>query len=110
MAVTPPLAFTPYEANEVEECVSSSSGTQLRRESGTSAKRRRHSFFIPRRKSIVNHILDTEEGILLKVCFRRQVWRKWKLAHTSMHILISFPGLKVDIFLSELERRLEFLD
>lgn len=44
--------------------------------------RRRHSFFLPRRKSIVNHIMDTEEGLLLKV----------------------------DLFLSELERRLDFIE
>lgn len=34
----------------------------------TPRQRRRHSFFIPRRKSIVNHIMDGEEGLLLKVC------------------------------------------
>ncbi|KAK7970523.1 adipor-like receptor-like protein [Apiospora saccharicola] len=45
-------------------------------------QRRRHSFLIPRRKSIVNHIMDGEEGLLLKV----------------------------DLFLSELERRLEYLE
>ncbi|KAL2756839.1 hypothetical protein ACRALDRAFT_2041427 [Sodiomyces alcalophilus JCM 7366] len=45
-------------------------------------RRRRHSFFIPRRKSIIGHIMDTEEGILLKV----------------------------DLFLSELERRLDFIE
>ena len=44
--------------------------------------RRRHSFFLPRRKSIVGHIMDTEEGLLLKV----------------------------DLFLSELERRLDFIE
>ncbi|KAK8049741.1 adipor-like receptor-like protein [Apiospora phragmitis] len=48
----------------------------------TPRQRRRHSFFIPRRKSIVNHIMDGEEGLLLKV----------------------------DLFLSELERRLEYLE
>jgi adiponectin receptor len=32
------------------------------------ARKRRHSFFLPRRKSIVGHIMDTEEGLLLKVC------------------------------------------
>ncbi|KAH6660039.1 hemolysin-III family protein [Truncatella angustata] len=45
-------------------------------------QRRRHSSFMPRRKSIVNHIMDGEEGLLLKV----------------------------DLFLSELERRLEYLE
>ncbi|KAF5660965.1 putative IZH3 [Fusarium heterosporum] len=46
------------------------------------ARRRRHSFFIPRRRSIVGHIMDGEEGLLLKV----------------------------DLFLSELERRLDFIE
>ncbi|KAL0939316.1 izh family channel protein [Colletotrichum truncatum] len=50
-------------------------GTELTR-------RRRHSFFIPRRKSIVSHIMDGEEHLLLKV----------------------------DLFLTELERRLEFIE
>ncbi|KAF4775585.1 hypothetical protein HER10_EVM0012219 [Colletotrichum scovillei] len=46
------------------------------------ARKRRHSHFIPRRKSIVNQIMDGEEHLLLKV----------------------------DLFLTELERRLEFLE
>ncbi|KAI0512456.1 HlyIII-domain-containing protein [Xylaria bambusicola] len=46
-------------------------------------QRRRHSSFVPyRRKSIVNHIMDGEEALLLKV----------------------------DLFLSDLERRLESLE
>ena len=45
-------------------------------------RRRRHSFFLPRRKSIVGTIMDGEEGLLLKV----------------------------DLFLSELERRLDFIE
>ncbi|EQL00218.1 hemolysin-III family protein [Ophiocordyceps sinensis CO18] len=44
--------------------------------------RRRHSFFLPRRKSIVETIMEGEEGLLLKV----------------------------DLFLSELERRLDFIE
>lgn len=32
------------------------------------ARKRRHSHFIPRRKSIVNQIMDGEEHLLLKVC------------------------------------------
>ena len=40
-------------------------GIQLQHRQPT--RRRRHSHFIPRRKSIVNHIMDSEEGILLKV-------------------------------------------
>lgn len=31
-------------------------------------QRRRHSFFIPRRKSLVDSNMDGDEGILLKVC------------------------------------------
>jgi hypothetical protein len=34
-------------------------------------QRRRHSFFIPRRKSISQHLMDGEEGLLLKVRFLR---------------------------------------
>ncbi|CAI4213746.1 unnamed protein product [Parascedosporium putredinis] len=45
-------------------------------------RRRRHSFFIPRRKSLVHQIIDTEEGLLLRV----------------------------SIFLTELERRLEQIE
>ncbi|GJN73166.1 hemolysin III family channel protein [Purpureocillium lilacinum] len=48
----------------------------------TTRQRRRHSFFLPRRKSIVETIMDGEEGLLLKV----------------------------DLFLSELERRLDFIE
>ncbi|KAH7328393.1 mPR-like GPCR protein [Stachybotrys elegans] len=50
--------------------------------SNNPARRRRHSFFIPRRKSIVDHIMEGEEGLLLRV----------------------------DLFLAELERRLEFIE
>ena len=45
-------------------------------------RQRRHSFFLPRRKSIVESLIDGEEGLLLKV----------------------------DLFLSELERRLDFIE
>ncbi|KAM9882528.1 hypothetical protein VD0002_g6203 [Verticillium dahliae] len=63
-----------------DESVGQSSGAQLAR--GQMLQRRRHSFFLPRRKSIVGHIMETEEGLLLKV----------------------------DLFLSELERRLDFIE
>ncbi|KAG7137250.1 hypothetical protein HYQ45_005401 [Verticillium longisporum] len=63
-----------------DESVGQSSGAQLDR--GQMLQRRRHSFFLPRRKSIVGHIMETEEGLLLKV----------------------------DLFLSELERRLDFIE
>ncbi|TEA12526.1 Uncharacterized protein C8034_v005973 [Colletotrichum sidae] len=60
--------------------VATTSGAQP--ENHEVARRRRHSSFIPRRKSIVNHIMDGEEHLLLKV----------------------------DLFLTELERRLEFIE
>ncbi|KAH7358821.1 hemolysin-III family protein [Plectosphaerella cucumerina] len=64
-----------------DEVVGVSSGSQL--DAGdVKRRRRRHSFFLPRRKSIVGHIMDTEEGLLLRV----------------------------DLFLSELERRLDFIE
>ncbi|KJZ77864.1 hypothetical protein HIM_02501 [Hirsutella minnesotensis 3608] len=44
--------------------------------------RRRHSFFLPRRKSVTETLLDGEDGLLLKV----------------------------DLFLTELERRLDFIE
>src|SRR4051794_11477629 len=48
-----------------DEVVGVSSGSQL--DAGDVKRRRRHSFFLPRRKSIVGHIMDTEEGLLLRV-------------------------------------------
>ncbi|CAJ2500988.1 Uu.00g038410.m01.CDS01 [Anthostomella pinea] len=58
-----------------------SSGTSLR--DHAPRQRRRHSSFIPRRRtSMVNHIMEGEEGLLLRV----------------------------DLFLTELERRLESLE
>lgn len=47
--------------------VGTTSGAQT--EGTEIARRRRHSFFIPRRKSIVNSIMDGEEHLLLKVRF-----------------------------------------
>lgn len=60
--------------------VATVSGSDLR--PGVELRRRRHSFFIPRRKSIIGHIMEGEERLLLKV----------------------------DLFLSELERRLDFIE
>ncbi|PHH86902.1 hypothetical protein CDD83_9608 [Cordyceps sp. RAO-2017] len=57
------------------------SGSDVQR-SSDAVPRRRHSFFLPRRRSFVEAIMDGEEGLLLKV----------------------------DLFLSELERRLEFIE
>ncbi|KAL8388452.1 hypothetical protein RB595_009236 [Gaeumannomyces hyphopodioides] len=59
------------------------SGSQAANQQQPARRKRRHSSFLPhRRKSIVNHIMDGEEQLLLKV----------------------------DLFLSELERRLDFLE
>lgn len=57
------------------------SGSELR--PSLEPRRRRHSFFIPRRKrSFIGNMMDGDEGLLLKV----------------------------DLFLSELERRLDFIE
>ena len=64
-----------------DETVAASSGSDLR--GGTEpVQRRRHSFFIPRRGSLVGQLMDGEDGLLLRV----------------------------DLFLSELERRLDFIE
>jgi len=54
------------------------SGTQT--EDRQTVRRRRHSHFMPRRKSIINQIMESEEGLLLKM----------------------------DLILSDLEKRLEY--
>lgn len=64
-----------------DDSVAAASGSDLQR-GPEPTPRRRHSFFLPRRKSIVETIMDGEEGLLLKV----------------------------DLFLSELERRLDFIE
>ena len=64
-----------------DESVTVASGAE-QNNAGEATLRRRHSFFLPRRKSIVEHIMESEEGLLLKV----------------------------DIFLSELDRRLNFIE
>lgn len=69
-----------YSAQD-DNAMGTSSGNDLRQASEPT-QRRRHSFFIPRRKSIVGQIIDSEEGLLLKL----------------------------DLFLSELERRLDFIE
>ncbi|KAJ2983276.1 hypothetical protein NUW58_g6278 [Xylaria curta] len=59
-------------------------------------QRRRHSSFVHhRRKSLVNQIMDGEEALLLKVHFSVSVSS------------ITTNSEKVDLFLSDLERRLE---
>lgn len=64
-----------------DDTAATTSATDVRN-GAPSLNRRRHSFFIPRRKSIVGHFIDGEENLLLKV----------------------------DLFLAELERRLEFIE
>ncbi|POR36375.1 Uncharacterized protein TPAR_03428 [Tolypocladium paradoxum] len=64
-----------------DDSVAAASGSRLHH-GPEPTPRRRHSFFLPRRKSIVETIMDGEEGLLLKV----------------------------DLFLSELERRLDFIE
>ncbi|EKJ69111.1 hypothetical protein NXS19_001312 [Fusarium pseudograminearum] len=68
-----------YKARDSDN-IATTSGSDIRPDAGP--RKRRHSFFIPRRRSIVGHIMDGEEGLLLKV----------------------------DLFLSELERRLDFIE
>jgi len=68
-----PFTFNAHDAVE-----SKTSGAQPQERPG--ARKRRHSHFVQRRKSIVNHIMESEEGILLKL----------------------------DLFLTELEKRLEY--
>ena len=70
-----PAPFTFSACDNAPE--GSSSGAQV--PGRPAARRRRHSHFTQRRKSIVNHLMDGEEGLLLKL----------------------------DLFLTELERRFE---
>ncbi|GAB0132147.1 hypothetical protein EsDP_00000591 [Epichloe bromicola] len=63
--------------------IAAASGSEPKHnERPTNRRRRRHSFSLPRRRSIVETIMEGEEGLLLKV----------------------------DLFLSELERRLDSLE
>ncbi|KAK4042447.1 hemolysin-III related-domain-containing protein [Parachaetomium inaequale] len=71
-----PAPFTFGSCDDAPQGLSSGAQAQGR----PAARRRRHSHFTHRRKSIVNHIMDGEEGLLLKL----------------------------DLFLTELERRLEY--
>ncbi|KAB5580705.1 HlyIII-domain-containing protein [Coniochaeta sp. 2T2.1] len=73
-------SFSLASHDEPVEAQGTGADAQLR--PGGLTKRRHSQFNLPRRKSIVNHILEGEEHILLKV----------------------------EVFLSELERRLEYLE
>ncbi|KAK5990929.1 hypothetical protein PT974_09204 [Cladobotryum mycophilum] len=85
--VTTALTSACFRAHEDEALIITSpataaSGADVRRETIQQARRRRHSHFIPRRKSIIGTIIEGEENLLLKV----------------------------DLFLTELERRLDFIE
>ncbi|KZZ91831.1 hemolysin-III family protein [Moelleriella libera RCEF 2490] len=83
-ALTSTCSFKQSHDHESSEDTAASSGidSSQRPQLQLPHNRRRHSFFLPRRKSIVETIMDGEEGLLLKV----------------------------DLFLSELERRLDFIE
>ncbi|KAK0618442.1 hemolysin-III related-domain-containing protein [Bombardia bombarda] len=76
MACGTSFSFTPCDDNNTSEV--RASGAQVQERPG--ARQRRHSQFVPRRKSFVNQIMDGEEALLLKM----------------------------DLFLSDLEKRLEY--
>ncbi|KAL2264390.1 hypothetical protein VTK26DRAFT_4858 [Humicola hyalothermophila] len=71
-----PAPFTFSSCDDASE--SRASGAQV--QGRPPVRRRRHSHFMQRRKSIVNHIMEGEEGLLLKL----------------------------DLFLTELEKKLEY--
>ncbi|KAK3394476.1 hemolysin-III related-domain-containing protein [Podospora didyma] len=75
IACSPPFSFT--SCDDTTEAAQASGSQTVER---PAARKRRPSHFAQRRKSIVNQIMESEEGLLLKV----------------------------DLFLSELERRLEY--
>ncbi|KAK6205816.1 hypothetical protein LQW54_008201 [Pestalotiopsis sp. IQ-011] len=64
------------------EDIADSTSSRAQASEGQPRQRRRRSSFMPRRKSMVHQIMDGEEGLLLKV----------------------------DLFLSEMEKRLEYLE
>ncbi|KAL2132021.1 hypothetical protein VTI74DRAFT_4305 [Chaetomium olivicolor] len=74
MGCPPPFTFA--SCDNTPEGLSSGAQAQDR----PTVRRRRHSHFMQRRKSIVNHIMEGEEGLLLKL----------------------------DLFLTDLERKLEY--
>ncbi|TLS26776.1 hypothetical protein PpBr36_05419 [Pyricularia pennisetigena] len=73
---------SPADINEDDYSSAQASGREGSDDALPRRRRRHSSYFPQRRKSIVNHIMDGEEHILLKV----------------------------DLFLTELERRLDFLE
>ncbi|KAL2015094.1 hypothetical protein VTK56DRAFT_6319 [Thermocarpiscus australiensis] len=70
---------TPFALNSCDDAPEGrASGSHVQDRSA--GRKRRHSHFMPRRKSIVNHIMDGEEGLLFRL----------------------------DLFLTRLERRLDY--
>lgn len=51
------------------EAMATATGAQAPSDQDPVRRRRHSSFARPRRKSLVNHIMDSEEGLLLKVRF-----------------------------------------
>ncbi|KAI1828487.1 HlyIII-domain-containing protein [Xylaria intraflava] len=82
LTTTPTMSCSSSRAlGPVQDSMGTSSGAMVH--NSKTIQRRRHSSFVPhRRKSLVNQIMDSEEALLLKV----------------------------DLFLSDLERRLESLE
>ncbi|KHN95332.1 hemolysin-III family protein [Metarhizium album ARSEF 1941] len=81
-AITSACGYKPRDDGQLGTIAAAVSGSDSLNTEGPTNRRRRHSFFLPRRKSIVETIMEGEEGLLLKV----------------------------DLFLSELERRLDFIE
>jgi adiponectin receptor len=61
MSCSPPFSFATLD----ETIEAQTSGTDAQDQA--IPRKRRHSHFIPRRKSLVHSIMDGEEGLLLKV-------------------------------------------
>ncbi|TWU77947.1 hypothetical protein ED733_005577 [Metarhizium rileyi] len=81
-AIMSACGYKPPDGEQSGTTAAAASGSELRNTERPGNRRRRHSFSLPRRKSIVETIMDGEDGLLLKV----------------------------DLFLSELERRLDFIE
>ncbi|KAK2591077.1 inc metabolism membrane protein [Conoideocrella luteorostrata] len=81
-AITSACGYKPRHDESSTNVASTASGSEPQQNERPTNRRRRHSFFLPRRRSIVETIMEGEEGLLLKV----------------------------DLFLSELERRLDFIE
>ncbi|KIE01972.1 hemolysin-III family protein, partial [Metarhizium majus ARSEF 297] len=81
-AITSACGYKLRDDEQLGTCAVKASGSEVQNTDPPANQRRRHSFFLPRRKSIVETIMEGEEGLLLKV----------------------------DLFLSELERRLDFIE